>query len=150
MKKTIIMMLLALVAMCASAETYSYLRFTYTDGSEVAYSVDGIVVTYDGTNIYVNNADGSATMALSDVTNMYFSNDGTSTEVDTYLRGDADGNGEVKMPDLTMLIDYILNGSAEGINLKNADCNVEGGDGIWDLQDVNALIDYLLNNEWSD
>jgi len=66
------------------------------------------------------------------------------------LRGDADGNGEVKMPDLTMLIDYILNGSAEGIVLENADCNSAEGDGNYDLQDVNALIDYLLNGKWSD
>ena len=66
------------------------------------------------------------------------------------LRGDADGNGEVKMPDLTMLIDYILNGSAEGIVLKNADCNSAEGDGNYDLQDVNALIDFLLNGKWSD
>jgi len=54
------------------------------------------------------------------------------------------------MPDLTMLIDYILNGSAEGIVLKNADCNSAEGDGNYDLQDVNALIDFLLNGKWSD
>ena len=33
MKKTIITMLIALVAICASAETYSYLKFTKTNGT---------------------------------------------------------------------------------------------------------------------
>ena len=40
-------MLIALVAMFASAETYSYLKFTKTDNSTVAYSVEGLKVTYD-------------------------------------------------------------------------------------------------------
>ena len=39
MKKTIITMLIALVAICASAETYSYLKFTKTNGSTVTCSV---------------------------------------------------------------------------------------------------------------
>ena len=37
MKKTIITMLIALVAMFASAETYNYLKFTKTNGSTVTY-----------------------------------------------------------------------------------------------------------------
>ena len=47
MKKTIITMLIALVAMFASAETYNYLKFTKTNGSTVTYSVEGLKLTYD-------------------------------------------------------------------------------------------------------
>ena len=46
MKKTIITMLIALVAMVASAETYNYLKFTKTNGSTVTCSVEGLKVTY--------------------------------------------------------------------------------------------------------
>ena len=45
MKKTIITMLIALVAICASAETYSYLKFTKTNGSTVTCSVEGLKIT---------------------------------------------------------------------------------------------------------
>ena len=51
-------MLIALVAMVASAETYNYLKFTKTNGSTVTYSVEGLKLTYDNTNITVTNADG--------------------------------------------------------------------------------------------
>ena len=49
MKKTIITMLIALVAMVAGAETYNYLKFTKTNGSTLTYSVEGLKVTYDNT-----------------------------------------------------------------------------------------------------
>jgi hypothetical protein len=63
MKKTIITMLIALVAICASAETYSYLKFTKTNGSTVTCSVEGLKITYDNTNVTVTNAEGTTTIA---------------------------------------------------------------------------------------
>jgi len=49
MKKTIMTMLIALVAIFASAETYSHLKFTKTNGSTVTYSAVGLKLTYDAT-----------------------------------------------------------------------------------------------------
>jgi len=148
MKKTIIMMLLALVTFCASAETYSYLRFTLNDSSEVAYSVDEIVVTYDETNVYINNADGSYTLALTDLAKMYFSNDGTTSEGETHLAGDVNHDGEVNISDVTKLIDRVL--ADTSIDSEDdrccEDCCDVNGDGGIDISDVTALIDLVLSS----
>ena len=61
------------------------------------------------------------------------------------LRGDVDGNGEVKIADVTALINYLLSQNPEGINLQNADCDQNGEIKI---ADVTALINYLLSNKW--
>ena len=61
------------------------------------------------------------------------------------MRGDVDGNGEVAIRDVSALIDYLLSNDATGINLENANCNL---DEEVSIGDVSKLIDYLLNNTW--
>lgn len=63
-----------------------------------------------------------------------------------FLRGDVNDDGQVKINDVTALINYLLSGDATGINLKAADCNQDGGVKIGD---VSALINYLLNGAWN-
>ena len=133
-------MLIALVAICASAETYSYLKFTKTNGSTVTCSVEGLKITYDNTNVTVTNAEGTTTLALAEVRDMYFSNDGSTTPV--YQLGDVNMDGDVNIADVTALIDKLLN-NAEMI--PEADCNQ---DTEMNIADVTALIDYLLNGAW--
>lgn len=133
-------MLIALVAMFASAETYSYLKFTKTDNSTVAYSVEGLKVTYDASNVYITNAEGSATIALAQVKDMYFSNEAGSSS--SYKLGDVNNDGNVNIADVTALIDYLLAGDASSVNLDAA--NVNGDSGV-NIADVTALIDLLLS-----
>jgi len=140
MKKTIITMLIALVAFVSSAETYSYLKFTKTNGSTVTCSVAGIKVTYDNSNITVTNDEGTTTIALSEVQDMYFSNEAGSEP--SYKVGDVNRDGSVSIADVTALIDYLLGGDADGIDTTAA--NVNGDDGI-SIADVTALIDLLLS-----
>ena len=141
MKKTITTMLIALVAICASAETYNYLKFTKTNGSTVTCSVAGIKVTYDNSNITVTNDEGTTTIALADVQDMYFSND-AGDPTPGYIAGDVNADGEVNIGDVTALIDYLLSDNdAAGINLQAADVQ---GDGEINIGDVTALIDLLL------
>ena len=59
--------------------------------------------------------------------------------------GDVDGNGGVNVDDLTALIQYLLTGNAEGLNLANADCYP---DGRVSIDDVTAIINYLLSGKW--
>ena len=132
-------MLIALVAICASAETYSYLKFTKTNGSTVTCSVEGIKVTYDNNNIIVTNDEGTTTIALADVQDMYFSNDGSTTP--TYKVGDVNMDGDVTISDVTALLDYLLSGDATGIDLNAADVSE---DGDVTISDVTSLIDMLL------
>ncbi|MBR3728220.1 MAG: dockerin type I repeat-containing protein [Muribaculaceae bacterium] len=140
MKKTIITMLIALVAICASAETYSYLKFTKTNGSTVTCSVEGLKITYDNTNVTVTNAEGTTTIALAEVQDMYFSNDGSTTPV--YQLGDVNMDGDVNIADVTALIDYLLNGDDSVIDLTAANVNE---DNSVDISDVTHLIDMLLS-----
>jgi hypothetical protein len=142
MKKTIITMLIALVAMVASAETYNYLKFTKTNGSTVTYSVEGLKLTYDDSNVYVTNAETTATIALAEVQDMYFSNEAGGSE---FIRGDVDGNQRVEMDDLTLLINYLLTGDASGINMEGANCDQEGD---VTMDDLTVLINYLLTGTW--
>ena len=139
MKKTIITMLIALVAICASAETYSYLKFTKTNGSTVTCSVEGLKITYDNANVTVTNAEGTTTLALAEVKDMYFSNDGSTTPV--YQLGDVNMDGDVNIADVTALIDYLLNGDDSVIDLTAANVNE---DNSVDISDVTHLIDMLL------
>ncbi len=142
MKKTIITMLIALVAMFASAETYNYLKFTKTNGSTVTYSVEGLKLTYDNTNVTITNAEGTATIALAEVQDMYFSNEAGGSD---FIRGDVNGDSNVNITDVTSLINYLLSQDATGINLDAANCNQD--DGI-SISDVTTLVNYLLSGNW--
>lgn len=64
----------------------------------------------------------------------------------TSLIGDVNGDGEVKIGDVTALINYLLSNDASGINLQAADCNQ---DGDIKIGDVTVLINYLLAGNWS-
>ena len=141
MKKTIITMLIALVAMVASAETYNYLKFTKTDNSTVTYSVEGLKLTYDNTNVTITNVDGTATLALAQVKDMEFTNDASSTS--GALLGDVNGDGTVNVTDITDLINAVLNEDYSSIVFANADMD---SNGIINVTDVTELINQVLNN----
>ena len=141
MKKTIITMLIALVAMVASAETYNYLKFTKTDNSTVTYSVEGLKLTYDNTNVTITNVDGTATLALAQVKDMEFTNDASSTS--GTLLGDVNGDGTVNVTDITDLINAVLNEDYSSIVFANADMDSNGSINV---TDVTELINQVLNN----
>jgi len=74
------------------------------------------------------------------------SNPGYFTGKSSFLRGDVNGDGQVKISDVTALINYLLSGDASAINLDAADCNQNGEIKI---ADVTALINYLLSGTWN-
>lgn len=61
------------------------------------------------------------------------------------LRGDADGDAEVTIADITTIIDYILTHDASYINLEGADADLD--DEIT-IADIIAVIDYIISNVW--
>jgi hypothetical protein len=91
--------------------------------------------------VYVTNAETSATIALAEVQDMYFSNEGGSS---SFIRGDVNNDGTVSISDVAALIDYMIDNTTV-INLDAADCNADQNVSI---ADVSALIDYLLNHSW--
>lgn len=130
-------MLIALVAIFASAETYSYLKFTKTNGTTLTYSTASLKLTYDASNVYVTNADGAATIALNEVQDMYFSNEAAPS----FILGDVNDDGQVNISDVTLLISYVLNEQGD-INLNAADVT---GEGDINISDVTILISMVLN-----
>ena len=73
------------------------------------------------------------------------SNPGYFTAKNAALRGDADGDGEVSISDVSKLTDYLLTGNASGVNLAGADADQDGEVAI---ADVSAIIDDLLSGNW--
>ena len=61
------------------------------------------------------------------------------------IRGDVNGDSSVNITDVTSLIDYLLSGNVDGLNLAAADCN---NDTNVNITDVTTLIDYLLSGTW--
>lgn len=59
----------------------------------------------------------------------------------TYLKGDVNGDGEVTIADVNLLIDIILGGEADVDTMKRADVNEDQEIGI---ADINTLIDIIL------
>ena len=69
----------------------------------------------------------------------------TVTKATQGLRGDVNSDNNVDITDATLLINYLLYGNPEGVNLTNANCDLQGG---IDISDATALINYLLNSAW--
>ena len=63
-------------------------------------------------------------------------------EVPEVLPGDVNDDKVRNIQDVTVLINYLLNGDTEGVNLANADVD---GSTIINIQDVTSLISILLN-----
>ena len=97
--------------------------------------VGGKGTTYDAnhTDKYYARIDGGP------------SSPGYFTEKVDFTRGDVNGDGQVKIGDVTALINYLLSGDASDINLQAADCNE---DGQIKIGDVTELINYLLSGTW--
>lgn len=57
------------------------------------------------------------------------------------LPGDVNGDGEVNISDVVVLIDYVLTGDDSSINVENSDLD---GDRFIGVSDVTMLIDFIL------
>lgn len=73
------------------------------------------------------------------------SNPGYFSEKPQFVRGDVNGDGQVRINDVTALIDYLLSGDDSNIIVGAADCNE---DNQVRINDVTALIDFLLSGNW--
>ena len=72
-------------------------------------------------------------------------NPGYFSEKPQFVRGDVNGDGQVRINDVTALIDYLLSGDDSNIIVGAADCNE---DNQVRINDVTALIDFLLSGTW--
>ena len=70
-----------------------------------------------------------------------------SAPTPTYVRGDANGDGEVGMPDVMFVVNYILGTPAETFNKDAADANLDGEIG---MPDVMYIVQHILNGKFPD
>ena len=76
---------------------------------------------------------------------LLFAASGFSAAEEAPVFGDADGDGSVTIADATTLIDYLLSGNGNGIDVDAAGCDQNS---TVTISDVTALIDYLLVGSW--
>ena len=138
MKKAIIILLIAVASFNASAEIYSSLKFTKTDGTTLTCPVEDLRLTYDSSNVYISHAEGETEIALSALVSMSFSNEKPQ---DHSIQGDVNSDGEVNIADINAVIAAIL--SAQDSYEGRADVN---NDGEVNIADVNSIIDHILND----
>ncbi len=77
MKKIVLFLITAVASIGASAQTYSYLTFSETSGTETSISVSGLSITYSNGNMIATNSAGTTTIALTSLSKMYFSETAT-------------------------------------------------------------------------
>lgn len=79
MKKTIFLTLLSILTMGMRAADYQYLVFTMNDGTTQAVTASNIAISISGDNLVVSTTTETlATLPLASLTQMEFSNDGTT------------------------------------------------------------------------
>ena len=65
------------------------------------------------------------------------------TQEPSYLKGDVNGDGEVNIADVNVIINIIQGGNADENTLKRADVNDDGEIGI---ADINLDIDLIMGS----
>ncbi len=81
MKKTIISCLLSILTMGTWASNYQYLVFTLSDGTQKAVTASGLTITFsDGNLVATSGSSTLATIALTSLTSMVFSNETTGID----------------------------------------------------------------------
>jgi hypothetical protein len=92
----------------------------------------------------VQKGEGCLIISWSENGNVYahsLRDDGTLGVADMSLTGDINGDGNINVLDVVMLVDYILNPDTS--ELESADIN---SDGNIDILDVVALVGIVLGN----
>ena len=128
--------------------TAVYLRCT-TEGATIYYTLDGSCPcdntparkVYDGTPIIINS--NTTIKAMATAPDLYDSDVATFIyRVGHGLKGDVNGDGEVNIADVNVLIEIILGGNVDADTRARADVN---DDAEVNIGDVNALIDMILH-----
>ena len=78
---------------------------------------------------------GSGTKQIKTITVTYSNGD--------ILLGDADGDGEVSIADVTKVVNYILTNETTGLIFENADVD---GSGTLDINDISGIVAIILGN----
>ena len=64
-----------LLTMGAKAQTYSYLTFQHTDGTQKSLTANGLKITFSGNTLTATSMEGTTTLALTDLSKMFFTSE---------------------------------------------------------------------------
>ena len=78
MKKVIVLLLMAIGALTAHADSYTYLTFETTDGAKVSVEASLLTITISGTTLTA----GTQSFTLSNLSKMYFSTSNETTGIE--------------------------------------------------------------------
>ena len=130
-------MLVLLMGISAQAQGFTYLRFNTGSGTENCVATDGLRIVFNNGKLVATSNGGSATITLSSMNYMYFSNEGESSQG---IVGDVNHDGNVDVRDISALINMIMAFTPEE---ESGDVN---GDGRINVSDITALIDIIMNS----
>ena len=137
MKKFVFAMLVLLMGISAQAQGFTYLRFNTGSGTEKCVATDGLRIVFNNGKLVATSNGGNATIALSSMNYMYFSNEGESSQG---IVGDVNHDGSVDVRDISALINMIMAFTPEE---ESGDVN---GDGRINVSDITALIDIIMHS----
>ena len=75
MKRFSILAAFLLLAAGAKAQTYSYLTFQQTDGTQKSLTANGLKITFSGNTLIATSAEGTTTLPLTGLTKMFFASE---------------------------------------------------------------------------
>lgn len=137
MKKFVFAMLVLLMGISAQAQGFTYLRFNTSSGTEKCVATDGLRIVFNNGKLVATSNGGNATIMLSSMNYMYFSNEGESSQG---IVGDVNHDGSVDVRDISALINMIMAFTPEE---ESGDVN---GDGRINVSDITALIDIIMHS----
>lgn len=79
MKRTAFLTMMMAGTLAALADSYAYLTIEKTDGTSQSLTAVGLSISYTGSSLIATNGTESTTLALTDISRMYFSNEQTNT-----------------------------------------------------------------------
>ncbi|MBB3703511.1 T9SS type A sorting domain-containing protein [Alloprevotella rava] len=75
MKRISILAAFLLLAAGAKAQTYSYLTFQQTDGTQKSLTANGLKITFSGNTLTATSAEGTTTLPLTGLSKMFFTSE---------------------------------------------------------------------------
>lgn len=119
MKNLIILFIMALGTLQASAQEYNYLTLQETDGTETSLTVDGLKIIFVDGSIVVTNGTQNFTAPLASMSKMYFAETATAINSAIAAADEAsvrivNGQLQVNAPDGSRVKVYGLDGREQG------------------------------------
>ncbi len=95
MKKIILSTLLAAATLGSHAANYSYLVFTQSDGGTQSISTSDLNITFSDGNMTATSGSSTVTIALTSLSKMEFSDNGTTGIENVQAKGTLDDATEI-------------------------------------------------------